>query len=150
MLNSKLAHTSHKADVHIFFSMGIKLKQRFVYELLSFKSWSHSDYRYVEIPRFHIPGEAWKIKALNMDFMCISHMKLKVRCWRYPAHVSSTCLGLRGEHHRLLSILPSILLSLVPISCCLNAPVLLQSTEMERAKEGGGGGGGERGRWRGS
>ena len=54
----------------------------------------------------------------------------------------STCSGLRGENHRLPSTFPSVLLSLVPISRCLNAPVLLQSTEMERAKEGGGGGGG--------
>lgn len=95
--------------------------------------------------RFHIPRKAGTIKAVNVDFMSVFQVKFKVR---YPAHVSHNIAeGLRGERHGLCSTLPSVLLSLVPISCCLNAPVLLQSTEMERAKEGGGSsrGGGERG-----
>lgn len=82
--------------------------------------------------------EKWKI--LNMRFFYLSHIRSKV--WLFSTD-NFWCGFWAWEEFSVY--FPPFLLSLVPISCCLNAPLLLQNTEMERAKEGGSGGG----RWRG-
>lgn len=91
-----------------FFSTGIKLKQRLLYEMFLFKSRTTN----LKSPRFHIP-EAWKIKALNVDFMCLSHMKLNSKILKVPCSCFLNMLGLerRAPQTPLYTSLHSIVSS---------------------------------------